>query len=166
LKLYQRFNKDGKLLSPYWWVSFGSGGRVYRQSTKQRTLAKAETAAHTLMGKVDKDPHALKRCPRLEKEIPLFEDWIRGNQELREKSKQFYLYGCSMLRNTPLRLKPLDRINRDDVAATTFPGGPSNQNVAIRTLRRLLGRAHEDGRLPPSAEASHPQRKQAHAHSD
>jgi hypothetical protein len=53
-----------------------------------------------------------------------------------------------MLRNTSLRLKPLDRINRDDVAATTFPGGPSNQNVAIRTLRRSLGRAHEDGRLP------------------
>jgi integrase len=148
MKLYQRFNKDGRLLSPYWWASFGSNGRVHRVSTKQRTYAKAETVAHQIMSEVGTNPNALKRSPRLDEELKTFETWIQGNQELRPKSKQFYLYGCKMLHNTKLRSMPLDRINRDVVAATAFPAGPSNANVAIRTLRRLLTRAHEAGRLP------------------
>jgi hypothetical protein len=148
MKLYRRFDRNGKLLSPFWWTVFGANGHVYRQSTKQENKDMAETVAHQLMAKVGADPNALKRTPRLDEELKRFEEWVENNQELRPNSIEGYQHGISMLRKSRLRLLPLDRINKDVVAATPFPGGPSNANTAIKTLRRLMGIAHEAGRLP------------------
>jgi hypothetical protein len=40
----------------------------------------------------------------------------------------------------------LDAISQDDTDVPSFPGGPSNHNNALRTLRRMLGKA-EDWRV-------------------
>ena len=40
----------------------------------------------------------------------------------------------------------LDAISQDDAGVLSFPGGPSNHNNALRTLRRMLGKA-EDWRV-------------------
>jgi hypothetical protein len=37
----------------------------------------------------------------------------------------------------------LNAITRDDADRLAFPGGPSNHNNALRTLRRMLGKAEE-----------------------
>jgi len=149
MKLYQRFNREGKLTSPYWWCSFGVDGHVYRKSTKQRTCAKAETVAHALMAKTAHDPSSMRgRVPRLEEELKRFGEWVENNQSLRPATREYYAYGCSMLRNTKLAAMKLDRITKEHVASTVLPGGPSCQNVAIRALRRLMSVAHEEGRLP------------------
>jgi integrase len=37
----------------------------------------------------------------------------------------------------------LDTISQDDTGVLSFPGGPSNHNNALRTLRRMLGKAEE-----------------------
>jgi hypothetical protein len=37
----------------------------------------------------------------------------------------------------------VNAITKDDADRLTFPGGPSNHNNALRTLRRMLGKAEE-----------------------
>jgi hypothetical protein len=39
----------------------------------------------------------------------------------------------------------MDQIRDEHVEVTTFSAGPSNANCAIRTLRRMLGKAKADG---------------------
>jgi len=48
---------------------------------------------------------------------------------------------------TELRHFKLDQITAGNVATVAFPGSGSNANTAIRTLRRILNRAVEEGKL-------------------
>jgi integrase len=52
-----------------------------------------------------------------------------------------------LLLATDLRHLKLDKITPGIVATVQFPGSGSNANTAIRTLRRLLNLAHEEGKL-------------------
>jgi integrase len=55
--------------------------------------------------------------------------------------------GWRLLEKTEVAGMRLDAICQDDVGALTFSGGPSNRNNALRTLRRMLGKAEEWGVL-------------------
>ncbi len=79
-----------------------------------------------------------------------FFDWVRASQ-LAEATKQYYEYGWNMLKATCVSDLPLDQITRDTAEALRFRGSPANGNVALRTLRRMLGKATDWGMLqaPP-----------------
>jgi integrase len=49
----------------------------------------------------------------------------------------------ALLEGTDVAAMRLNAITKDDADRLTFPGGPSNHNNALRTLRRMLGKAEE-----------------------
>jgi len=65
--------------------------------------------------------------------------------ELDADTKRYYRNGWRLLESTQLAAMKLSEIGRDDVEALKFSGGPYNGNCALRTLRRMLNRAHELG---------------------
>jgi integrase len=69
-----------------------------------------------------------------------FFEWLLGIQ-LEEKSKKYYKHGYKVLATTPLVNMRLDALSTDEIASVRFPGSPSNQNCALRTLRHMLGKA-------------------------
>jgi len=72
-----------------------------------------------------------------------FFEWVQGNTKLQQKTKDYYANGWRMLEGTELADMRLCAITRDDADRLTFPGGPGNNNNALRTLRRMLGKAEE-----------------------
>jgi len=48
-----------------------------------------------------------------------------------------------LLADTDVASMRLEAISQDDTGVLRFPGGPSNHNNALRTLRRMLGKAEE-----------------------
>src|SRR5215471_7665704 len=132
--------KRGDFYHYHFWVS----GRRYRGSTKKTTMAAARQVESRLMAAAEEegDLIARKRSPILREFEPRFFEWVEGSK-LAQKSKDYYTNGWRLLAQTKVAFMRLNAIGRDDAEALTFPGGPSNHNNALRTLRRMLGKALE-----------------------
>jgi integrase len=80
-----------------------------------------------------------------------FESWVNANQQLRQRSKRYYLGGLVVLRRSELAHLPLQTIHEDIIdttiftAATGSPASPHQSNQALATLRRLLNKAKRWG---------------------
>jgi len=72
-----------------------------------------------------------------------FFEWVDGNTTLKQKTKDYYENVWRLLEETDVAAMRLKAITRDDADRLTFPGGPSNHDNALRTLRRMLGKAEE-----------------------
>jgi hypothetical protein len=72
-----------------------------------------------------------------------FLQWVGNQSTLKQKSKDYYANGWRLLADTDVAGMRLDAISQDDTSVLSFPGGPSNHNNALRTLRRMLGKAEE-----------------------
>jgi integrase len=70
-------------------------------------------------------------------------EWVQGNTKLQQKTKDYYTNGWRLLEGTEVAAMRLSAITRDDADRLPFPGGPGNHNNALRTLRRMLGKAEE-----------------------
>jgi hypothetical protein len=68
---------------------------------------------------------------------------VQANTKLQQKTKDYYTNGWRLLEGTEVVAMRLTSISRDEADRLTFPGGPGNQNNALRTLRRMLGKAEE-----------------------
>jgi integrase len=68
---------------------------------------------------------------------------VESNTTLKQKTKDYYENGWRLLEETDVAAMRLNAITRDDADRLTFPGGPSNHNNALHTLRRMLGKAEE-----------------------
>ena len=135
-----------------WHYDFWLQGRRYRGSTRESSRARAAKVQALLMLEA-KDKRSLLRftkMPVLSQFSGRFFEWVRASQ-LAQATKQYYEYGWNMLKVTRIPGMSLDQITRDVVETFRFPGSPSNGNVALRTLRRMLGKATEWGMLqaPP-----------------
>jgi integrase len=75
---------------------------------------------------------------------PRFLDWVNETR-LEPKSKDYYRGGWKMLEVTPIAGMRLSHITTDDAGALRFAHSPANSNRALRTLRRMLGKAAEWG---------------------
>lgn len=71
-----------------------------------------------------------------------FLEWLNGIQRA-EKSKTYYRDGWRLLSVTNIAGMRLDQITCDVAETLRFPGSPSNANCALRTLRRMLHKAHD-----------------------
>ena len=132
--------KRGDFYHYHFWVD----GKRYRGSTKKTTMAAARQVESRLMAAAEEngDLAARKRSPILREFQLRFFDWA-DKSKLAEKSKNYYKNGWRLLAETEVAPMRLNEISRDDAEALTFSGGPSNHNNALRTLRRILGKAEE-----------------------
>lgn len=141
------YRQDG---SRHWTADFTINGRRYRKSTGQTTRARAGEVAAEFIRQAERSQQPVRRgrAPQLRefatKEFLPFVD----ASSLAEKSKKYYKAGWRMLRNQPIADFSIDRITTSTADTVQLHGSGSNQNCALRTLRRMLSLAHEFGMLP------------------
>ena len=124
---------------------FRINGRRYRGSTKKTTLTAARRIEALTMAQAEERGGVLllRRSPVLGEFSKRFLDWVNNQSMLKQKSKDYYANGWRLLADTDVASMRLDAISQDDTGVLRFPGGPSNHNNALRTLRRMLGKAEE-----------------------
>lgn len=137
--------KRGKFYHYHFWVN----GRRYRGSTKKTTMTAARRIEALVMARAEEKGNLVlaRRCPFLRDFSKRFFEWVDNQSTLKEKSKVYYSNGWRLLEKTEVAGMRLDAISKDDAGELTFSGGPSNRNNALRTLRRMLGKAQEWGVL-------------------
>jgi integrase len=130
--------RRGCIYHYHFWVD----GRRYRGSTKQKTLAAARRVEARLIAEAEREGDLVlrKRTPVLEDFATEFLDWVE-NGNLKPRTKLYYQNGWRLLAETKLAGMRLNAIATDDAEGIRFPGGASNHNNAMRTLRRILGKA-------------------------
>jgi integrase len=124
---------------------FRINGRRYRGSTKKTTLTAARRIEALTMAQAEERGGVLllRRSPVLREFSKRFLEWVNNQSMLKQKSKDYYANRWRLLADTDVAGMRLDAICQDDAGALIFPGGPSNHNNALRTLRRMLGKAEE-----------------------
>src|ERR1700675_3881535 len=85
----------------------------------------------------------LRRAPLLCDFAPRFLEWVDHARHLAPKSRRYYRVGWNQIRGTPLIGMNLDRITTEELDSLALGGSASYINQALRTLRRLLGKAAE-----------------------
>jgi integrase len=135
MSLYQRGN--------VWYYLFYLNGKRYRGSTKTenekeagRIYAKAMVAAEA--GESTKP----KRAPLVQDFVKEFKDWL-DMTTLKQRTKADYKNGCRLILRSALRGMRLDQISKDDIETTNFHDSLASRDCAMRTLRRLLGKARD-----------------------
>jgi site-specific recombinase XerD len=83
-----------------------------------------------------------RRVPVLSELSTRFLEWLESSR-LEASSIIYYKTGWALLKGTNLRGVRLDRITAELVDSIRVGKSPSNTNCALRTLRRMLGKAQE-----------------------
>ncbi len=140
------YKQDG---SKFWTADFVVNGRRYRKSTKQTTKAKAMETAMGFYRQAQRNQTPVRKGQMMrlsefatEKFLPFIKD-----SSLAVNSKNYYQSGWRMLKSTHVADLRLDSITTAVADTLKFNGTGSNQNCALRTLRRMLSLAQEYGIL-------------------
>lgn len=135
--------------SKYFTADFTVGDRRFRKSTKQTTTGKAlEVAAEFLRQAQDEEAPAPRgRAPRVrdfakDKFLPFVEA-----SSLDPDTKRYYATGWRLLERSDAANWRLDQVTRSRADTLQFAGSGANQNCALRTLRRMLSLAEDQGIL-------------------
>ena len=131
-----------------WYYLFYINGRRYRGTTKtknkkqaQRVEAKARVAAEA------GESLRPKRAPLVREFVTQFTEWL-DKTTLEQKTKSDYKNGSRLILQTTLSGMRMDQVTADDVETTKFHESPYSRNCAIRTLRRMLGKALDWKMIP------------------
>jgi integrase/recombinase XerD len=137
--------------SKYWTADFFVNGRRVRKSTKQTTRSKAQEVGMRMKDQAQRreEPTRTTVVPTLrEFMVKTFVPTIKSST-LSDKSKLYYQGGWKLLQaaviedETRLEDLRLDHITTTLADALEIPHSGSNQNMALRTLRRALSLALE-----------------------
>jgi integrase len=124
---------------------FAVDGRRYRGTTKEKTASRARMIEATLINDAkQRKLDVRRRSLTLAEFSQRFLEWV-DDTRLEPKSKDYYRGGWKMLEVTPIAAMRLSHITTDDAGALRFAHSPANSNRALRTLRRMLGKAAEWG---------------------
>ena len=128
-----------------WHYDFTVAGRRQRGTTDQTSESRARKVESKLIAEAERrGPSAvLRRAPLLCDFAPRFLEWVDHARHLAPKSRRYYRVGWNQIRSTPLMGMNLDRITTEELDSLALAGSPSYVNQALRTLRRLLGKAVE-----------------------
>ena len=139
MSVYKRDN------SKYHRYDFTVAGIRYRGSTKQTSESKARTLEAKLIADAEaKGPQAIRvKAPTLSGYVPQFLEWVNHGRGIDDDTRRYYRYGVARIQQTDLLNVRLDQISREMVDRIALSGAPSYANQALRTLRRLLGKAEE-----------------------
>lgn len=129
-----------------WHYDFAIAGQRFRGSTKEYLLSRARKIEALLMAEAKEKGSSLipRRGPILSQFASRFLQWLETSQ-LEPQSTRYYRNGLRMIQETRLAGMRLDQITTDEVEAVRFSGSPANANNALRTVRRMLGKATEWG---------------------
>jgi integrase len=134
-----------------WHYDFAIDGRRYRGTTKQTVPSRARMIEAKLMSDARQRKLTVQhRTLTLADFSNRFLDWVELTR-LEAKSKEYYRGGWRMLASTPVSRMKLSHITTDEAGVLRFDHSPANTNRALRTLRRMLGKAAEWGLIaaPP-----------------
>ncbi|MGA7892071.1 MAG: tyrosine-type recombinase/integrase [Candidatus Sulfotelmatobacter sp.] len=128
-----------------WHYDFTVAGHRQRGTTRQTSESRARKVESKLIEEAERrGPSAiLRRAPLLSDFAPRFLDWVDHARHLAPKSRRYYRVGWNQIRSTPLMGMNLDRIATEALDSLALAGSSSYVNQALRTLRRLLGKAVE-----------------------
>jgi len=126
-----------------WYYLFYINGRRYRGSTKTKNEKQAERVeARKRVAAEQGESLRPKRVPLLREFARPFEEWL-DKTTLADKTKSDYRNGGRLILKTSISAMRMDQITADDVETTSFHESPHSRNCAIRTLRRMLGKARD-----------------------
>ena len=126
-----------------WYYLFYINGRRYRGSTKTKNKKQAERVeAKARVAAEAGESLRPKRAPLVREFATQFTEWL-DKTTLEQKTKSDYKNGSRLILQTALSGMRMDQITRDDVETTKFHESPYSRNCAIRTLRRMLGKARD-----------------------
>jgi integrase len=128
-----------------WHYDFAIDGRRYRGTTKESVASRARIIESALINEARQQKlTARRRSVTLAGFSQRFLEWV-SEPRLAPKSKEYYRGGWRMLEVTPIVSMRLSHITTDEAGALRFAHSPANTNRALRTLRRMLGKAAEWG---------------------
>ncbi|MBZ5648674.1 MAG: site-specific integrase [Acidobacteriia bacterium] len=129
-----------------WHYDFSMAGERYRGSTKETALSRARIVEALLMAEAKERGKSSvpRRAPILSEFANRFLTWVDGS-DLEPGSKRYYRYGWEMIQETQVAGMHLDKITTDETSELRLGHSPANANNALRTLRRMLGKAAEWG---------------------
>jgi integrase len=132
-----------------WHYAFTVKGKRFRGSTDESNKYLAGLVeGNKFKAAREKWVNALRGvCPTLLEQGAEFTKWIDATHSIEPKTKKCYQNGWRLLQTTKLAAMKLDEITNRECEVATFAGGPSSANQALRTLRRMLTMAKEDGRI-------------------
>ncbi len=133
----------------HWLADFTVNGQRFRKSTGVTTKAKAMERAAELLREEQTGAAPARKGP-----MPVLSGFAEDRflpfveaSTLAEQSKLYYAGGWKILRSTPIANMRLDAITTSVADVLELRGSGSNQNMALRRLRRMLSLAHEYGIL-------------------
>ncbi|MBS1799674.1 MAG: tyrosine-type recombinase/integrase [Acidobacteria bacterium] len=129
---------------------FTMDGRRYRGTTKEKVASTARMIEAKLMQDAkQRKLTAQRRTLTLAEFSKRFLAWVESTR-LEPESKKYYQSGWRMLSGMPIAGVRLAHITTDEAEALRFKHSPANANRALRTLRRMLGKAAEWGVIAAS----------------
>jgi integrase len=125
---------------------FAIRGKRYRGTTQETTFAAARRFESDLMVETKNgNKAAINRTPPTLNDLhERFGRWIEASR-LEPGTKTYYDTGWKLLKDSSLACLRIDDLTADVIAAVTIGKSASNTNCALRTLRRMLGKAAEWG---------------------
>jgi integrase len=131
-----------------WHHDFMFRGQRYRGSTQQINEKRARRFVEMMRMELrERGTSSLFSTPkRLDEISGRFLQWVEQSQ-LEAKTKLYYQNGWRLLQGTDLAKMRIDQITNGDIELVKFAGSAPSRNNALRTLRRMLGKAHEWGLL-------------------
>lgn len=128
-----------------YWYDFTIDGNRMRKSTKQtdRYLAGLVMNDEISKARTQGVDAVVRKSPVLSEFSVQFLQWVEDAHSIEPETRRYYRNGWRLLKETKLAEKRMDKIANHDCETITFPGGNSNANTALRTLRRMFAKAKE-----------------------
>jgi len=124
--------------SRVWSFDVTIGGKRHRRSTEEKNKTRAERIAAREIAGIEANGDPLTRKPQTLRELSArFLEYVEASQRT-AKTKQYYRSGWKLLESTKVAGMRIDWITGADIDLLRFPGGPSNANTALKTLRRMF----------------------------
>jgi integrase len=139
VSLYKRGNT--------WHFAFRWNGRRYRGSCKTAMEEKAKKVEARMLARVIQEGQLPRerKIPTLADFADRFFEWLKtlpADRPPKALTRRYYRVGWQILESTTVAGMKIDQIKADH-ALTITGSSPSNTNNALRTLRRMLRKAHE-----------------------
>jgi integrase len=131
-----------------WYYSIYFDGRRYRgpcKTSKEQEARKVESLVLAQLMESGRMSGS-KKIPTLSDFSTRFFQWLDAlpaDRPPKEATKTYYRVGWKLLERTTIVGRRLDRITADHIALLSVGTSPANTNNALRTLRRMLRKAHE-----------------------
>src|SRR5271157_3098713 len=130
-----------------WHFAFRWNGKRYRGSCKTSKQQEANKVESLVLARLLEDGRAPgnKKIPTLADFSNRFFNWLEAlpaNRPPKAPTRKYYRVGWRMLESTPIAGMKLDHITTDQ-ASIIEGSSAANTNNALRTLRRMLKKAHE-----------------------